>query len=208
MDKPLSKPEAEVSVRTFLAVELPRDQQEALGRIERHFEAQRSIVKLVAPQLLHLTLRFLGPVPHARLNEVEDAAAQAAGTVPSFSLELTELGAFPNERAPRVIWAGLASNAGLDTLRRLFVETETALESRGFGREERGFSPHITLARARDGISSSQRRSLGETLAGVKGSTSVSGCFPVRELVVMRSDLSPAGPRYTPLARAALAGGE
>jgi 2'-5' RNA ligase len=104
-----------------------------------------------------------------------------------------------------VLWVGLERDEGYRSLEALFGRLEDALDARGLGREERAFAPHITLARTRDEISSAQRRALGEAIAAVRQRNRVTGAFAVRELIVMRSDLSRTGPRYTPLATLPLA---
>jgi 2'-5' RNA ligase len=200
----LSKQSGSEKVRTFLAIPLPEAEKSKFGAVQRAFDAERNSLKWVAPELLHITVKFLGGVAATRLQLVEAAAAIAAGAVSPFALTIAGLGAFPNELSPRVLWAGLQDDAGLTALHRLFDQVEVALAAQGFGREERRFSPHITLARARDTATPMERRAVGDRLAVVRGRISVSGRFEVRELIVMRSDLSRNGPVYTPLAIAPL----
>jgi 2'-5' RNA ligase len=158
------------------------------------------MVKWVAPDLLHITVRFLGGVAEARLPQVEQAAEAAASQSQSFSVRLAGLGAFPHARAPRVIWAGLEAGPGLDALVTLAGRVEAELRARGFPPEERAFSPHITLARTRDNLPASEQRHLGEVFVEMQGRLSLGGDLPVRALTIMRSDLGRSGPTYTPLA--------
>lgn len=130
-----------------------------------------------------------------------DASNEAAEGSRPFDLTVTGLGAFPNPRQPRVIWVGLERDAGYEALTGLFEDLDAALTARGFPREERAFSPHITLARARDRISVGERRELGTALAAAAEKTHVDERFRVTGLTVMRSDLGSGGPRYTPMAR-------
>lgn len=176
-----------------------------MGTIRRSFPDEGSLLKWVAPHLLHITVRFLGSVPQARLSLVEESAAASTAGVRPFALRLSGLGAFPSSRAPRVVWVGLEPGPGLETLQQLARRLETELVSRGFPHEERALSAHVTLARARDGISTADRRKLGEALVLAQGKYRITGGFQVRELVVMRSDLGRNGPTYTPLASLPLA---
>src|SRR5947209_18711759 len=163
----LSKGSSVESVRTFLAVQLPDTERSKLGAVEHAFGPAGQGLKWVAEELLHITVRFLGGVSSSRLQLVEAAAALAAPAVSPFPLYITRLGAFPNERTPRVIWAGLRDDDGLASLHRLYEEVEDALTKQGFKRADRRFSPHITLARARDTVPSAERRTMGDRLSAI-----------------------------------------
>ncbi len=199
MNKSTSKPPSGTSIRTFVAVEIPPDQKRVLAQVIEGFAAERQVLKLVTPDLLHITIRFLGPVANARLPSVEEAARQAVSQTDAFQLALSGIGAFPNARAPRVLWAGIRPGVGLDHLGRLAVHLEESLRSRGFPPESRAFSPHITLARTRNDITHSDRRRIADTLNRAQTLDISTPLFDVRELVVMSSDPGPSGPRYTPL---------
>lgn len=196
-----SRTQAQSMIRTFLAIELPDALKERLFNLESEFARYASGLKWSAQDLIHITIRFIGGIPEARLPVVMGAAGEAAAASEPFTLSLSGLGAFPTTRKPRVIWVGLEPDAGLDALHRLFTDLEAALRVRGFSPEERPFSPHITLARTRDTLPEPDRRALGTRLAEVADRTAVEGSVPVRDLTVMRSDPGRTGPRYTPLAR-------
>ena len=200
MSAQLSKPGTSSTVRTFLAVELPDSLKVELSTLQTFFAGDASPLKWTAPRLLHITVRFLGNMRQTRLPDVEAAARAGAGQTTPFTLQLSGLGAFPNEHSPRVIWVGLEHDAGYAELQKLFSFTEDALSTRGFGREERAFAPHVTLARTRENASRAEMRAIGENLQKVKAHSNIQAHWRVQELVVMRSDLSVAGPKYTPLA--------
>lgn len=193
-------------VRTFLAVEIPEPVRAGLGEIGSRFEPQRRALKLVNPALMHITVRFLGNVPAPDLDQVFAAAGAGAKWSKPFTLHLTALGAFPNERSPRVLWVGLEKDAGYGRLEDLHGAVEDALVAEGFERETRAFAPHITLARVREDAGSEVRQEVGALLQRVRAETPMSVAFDVTDLRVMRSDLSPAGPKYTMLARYGLGG--
>lgn len=201
MSPDLSKVAPDAKIRTFLAIDLPPDVKRTLASAQPAFALEGSLVKWVAPDLLHITVRFLGGVPTSRLESVHAAAADAVSAVRPFSLAFSGIGAFPNERMPRVIWIGLSPTPALDLLRDLFREVQARLADAGFPREEQRFSPHITIGRARDRISNRDRRLLGEALQRARQAQRIEGSFLVEALLVMRSQLISSGPRYTALAR-------
>lgn len=196
----LSKTTSEGAVRTFLALDLPFPLKTELGHLRSRFVAHTPLLKWSAPDVLHITVKFLGGVAQSRLDGVAESARSAAASVTPFTLSLAGIGAFPAARNPRVIWVGLEEDAGYATMQRLFRAAEDALVARGFSPESRPFAPHITLARTRDDVSPGARRALGDTLQAVQDAAPIEGTWEVRELVVMRSDLGRSGPRYTPIA--------
>ena len=152
----------------------------------------------MAPENLHVTLKFLGGIDEARVPSVIDALRGAVGRHARFVIEIGELGAFPSATRARVLWAGVTGGDG--ALAALASTVDTALAGLGFPHEERAFSPHITLGRVRE-----PRRApaLGEALAA--GGARRFGRVAVNEITLMRSDLSPRGARYSPLAALQLA---
>jgi RNA 2',3'-cyclic 3'-phosphodiesterase len=203
----LSKKDRLPGMRVFVAIELPEALRLNLSRLQTLFGSPAEAAKWVALDLLHITLRFLGEISEEQLRSVEAAARAAAAATGQFELAAGLPGAFPNERNPRVLWVGLGGEPGLAALQRLHDALETHLVERGFGSEDKGFSPHITVARVRDRTGSEARRVLG--LALVNARSRPSGpphTFPVDRLTVMRSDLGLGGPRYTPLSRIPLSG--
>jgi 2'-5' RNA ligase len=155
----------------------------------------------VAPHQYHFTLKFLGETPGERLEAAREAAGRAALGVPPFDLSLEGLGAFPEAGPPRVVWAGCG--VGREALAALARAVEQAFGEAGFPPEPRIFAPHLTVGRVKD-PRSVPGRAFREALAR-EGAT-VLGSAPARELVLFRSDLSPAGPSYVPLAVLPLGG--
>ena len=151
----------------------------------------------VAPENFHVTVKFLGSVEDTRVQSVIDALHTAVQGHAPFDLEVGGLGAFPSATRARVLWAGITG--GIDPLAALAASVEDALAGLGFPREDRAFSPHITLARVRE---PGRAPALAEALRD--GSGHRFGRVAVAETALMRSDLSPRGARYTPLASIAL----
>ena len=156
----------------------------------------------MAPHQFHFTLKFLGETPEERLPAAREAAERAAAGAAPFDLALEGLGAFPDAGPPRVVWAGCGE--GREALAALARAVEEAFGEAGFPREPRPFSPHLTVGRVKD-PRKVPGRSFRDALARESGRGF--GIVPARELVLFRSDLSPAGPTYYPLVRVPLTPG-
>ena len=133
-------------MRTFVAVFPPQRVREALFRAARDLPASKAF-RLIGPQKLHLTLKFLGNVAEDDLGRVSQALEQLRGRHEPFEVSTSGFGAFPSERRARILWAGLGEGSG--TLRAVAQSVEDLLEPAGFEREQRPYVPHLTLGRAR-----------------------------------------------------------
>lgn len=158
-------------------------------------------IRWVPAHQLHFTLKFLGEVPDDRIAAARDAATRAAAGVPPFDLALEGLGAFPAAGPPRVVWAGCG--AGREELVAMAAAVEAAFGEAGFLKEPRPFSPHLTLGRVKD-PRAIPTRPFRDALS--RGAVARFGTIAAREIVLLRSDLLPAGPSYVPLVTAPLAG--
>ena len=201
------------TMRCFVAVETPQpvraalaDIQAAAGRelarVDPSNSAARSL-KWVDPSGIHLTLKFLGPVPSGQIPAIEAALREGCTALPALSLRLSGLGAFPSPQRARVLWVGLGGD--LQRLAGLQQCVEATMADLGYEPEARAFSPHLTLARVREEAMPEDRRRLGEAIARVPPPPPIS--FPVDALSLMRSELGRAGARYTRLALLPLASG-
>jgi 2'-5' RNA ligase len=128
-------------MRLFTAIDLPG---EILLRLERLISALRAEALINWSPLanLHVTTKFIGPWPEQRLEELHTALSSIPPRQP-FEIELKNLGWFPNARSPHTFWIGVHGEA----LNQLQRETEESLVPLGIARENREFSPHLTLAR-------------------------------------------------------------
>jgi 2'-5' RNA ligase len=190
--------------RLFVALEPPEAVRRRLAALtaELRRTAARAAdeIRWVAPENVHLTLQFLGAVPEERVAAVQAAIRGAAAEARTLGLELRGAGGFPNARRPRVVWVGVGGDVG--PLAELAAEVGRRLAPLGFPPEDRPFSPHLTIGRARD-----RRGAPG--LAGALARPVAADGAPWRasELVLFESHLSPRGPRYEAIARAPLGGG-
>ncbi|HYE91437.1 MAG TPA: RNA 2',3'-cyclic phosphodiesterase [Terriglobales bacterium] len=168
---------------------------EAAARLRAAAGAQT--VSWTAPDNYHVTVKFLGNVDGGRVDAIAAALHDAARGQAPFTLVVGGLGAFPSATRPRVLWAGIT--AGGDALTTLAGAVDARLTQLGLPREERDFSPHVTIGRVRE-----TRRFPG--LAAALDGHGELGRVAVDAVVLMRSELSPRGARYTPLASAPLGG--
>ncbi len=187
-------------MRLFIAVNLPPDERARLEREALALRAARLPVRWVAADALHLTLKFLGEVADARVGEVEKAMMEVAARSAPFRLELGGLGAFPNLRSPRVVWVGVQAPP---ELARLAAALEDAMAGLGFSRENRPFSPHLTLGRAERDARGGDFRALPALAAKFDFRAEVEA----RSADLMRSHLSPRGARYERVLAAPLGAG-
>jgi 2'-5' RNA ligase len=188
-------------IRSFVAIELTDEAKKALARLRRELERdEHRFIKWVDPGGIHLTLKFLGNIPSKRVTEITEAMKEAAQGISPFRLEIAGLGAFPSLKQARVLWVGVGGQ--LDKLSTLQQEIDSALAALGFGREERPFVPHLTLARVREATSPTDRRRFSDLV----GSTAFEGRYPIEVEAVrlMRSQLTPAGAIYTCLSTVGL----
>jgi 2'-5' RNA ligase len=186
-----------------VAIELPPEVLDALegvqSRLRRVDGGQAA--RWVARESIHLTLKFLGKVPQEGLDEIHEAVRRACAVHAPFTVATAAPGCFPNVRRPRVVWVGLHDDGRLAALQR---DVETGLARLGYAAEDRPFSPHLTLARARQHAVRSDVEALGQAVAHYGQVEPVS--FVAREVCVIRSDLRPQGAVYTILSRAPLIG--
>lgn len=180
--------------RTFIAVELPDDVRTYLAREITRLSRAVPGVRWVDPASLHLTLAFLGELDDEALAAAMTATEKAATASAPFTLRTGALGTFGPQRAPSVIWIGIEG----ETKRLLAVQDALAqyLEDTGFPREQRPFSPHLTLARLKISLQPEALTRL-QTLLREPPSTHTS--WRVGAISVMKSELGRSGARYTRL---------
>jgi len=192
-------------IRTFVAIELDDKIVEALGMIQaglQQGEAGRA-GRWVRAESMHLTLKFLGDVPADRLEHIYQAVRLACAPFAPFSLALGGLGCFPNLRRPRVVWVGLREEG--NQLAALQQAIERELGRLGYRPEERGFTPHLTLARVREEAKREELEALVKAVAEAQARATTepvhTPLMRVCGVSVMKSELRPSGAVYTELYR-------
>jgi 2'-5' RNA ligase len=140
----IDAPRGSKAIRLFVAVDLPPDVRDALAEAVAPLREDFPKARWVPPQNWHVTLKFLGSAPPELVDRVSAAVGSVAADAAPFEAHLRDLGAFPNERRGRVLWAGLVDPE--DRLAALASELDHALEPE-FEVDERGFTAHLTIAR-------------------------------------------------------------
>jgi 2'-5' RNA ligase len=175
-------------IRSFVAVDLPAGMREGISAIQKDIAVEG--LRLVRPELVHITLKFLGDVPENRIDKVAEALRDVKAA--PFTARVGGMGAFPG-KSIRVVWLGLEGN-----FQELYSKVEDALKPLGFPREERGFSPHVTLGRV-----GRPSREIAHKLSPKIASLAATdlGSFTVDNFVLKKSTLTRGGPIYEDLAK-------
>lgn len=174
-------------VRSFLAIPLPEEvRRQALALGDRLAETLPR-VRWTSPETLHLTLKFFGDVPEESLETIGEVVLSVARLQPPFQVEIAGLGAFPSPARPRVFWLGVKG----DVLAAFHAALEEALAGVGIPRDDRPFSPHLTLGRSRDRVAAPRTllESFRETSCGT---------LLVDKVILFESRLHPAGAVHLP----------
>lgn len=186
-------------MRLFIALDIP---ESIRIQIARYVDEMRRIApdaKWVRTDSYHVTLKFIGEWK-ADVREVIDSLRRVEGV--QFDLAFRGCGFFPNVRAPRVFWAGIEADSSLPSLAE---SIDQACSKLGIEKEDRAFSPHLTLARSgsgsprpkKDEFSVPAMKRLAERIAGIPAPDF--GTMHATEFFLYESKLSPQGAQYTKL---------
>lgn len=182
------------AVRSFIAIPLSSEIHKKLGQVSHTLRQNLPAVPVrwVNPDNIHLTLKFLGDVSLSNLEILQNILASEINTYPQFEISVGELGAFPNQRRPRILWIGVKSPPELKEMQ---FNIETNLERLGYPREDRPFSPHLTLGRLNRNVSDQDFEKITKVLTTLN--VGFLGADRVKEVNLYRSDLKPGGAVYT-----------
>ena len=184
-------------IRTFIAVDLTKPIRDRAVALQRLLARSGAEVNWVEPENLHVTLLFLGEVEDREAGRICRIASESTKQLPAFTMTIEGIGCFPNSRRPRIIWLGVGEGAA--ALINLHDELELPLAELGYRREERRYTPHVTLGRVKSEHSTQKLTDELGTQGGWQG-----GATTVREISVMASELTSRGPVYTVLGHVAL----
>ncbi len=181
-------------IRAFIAIELTDEIHQQLDEIIARFKKQlpQAPVRWVPAKNIHLTLKFLGEVSVAGLEMLTSQLQKEVAAHHPFEISVGGSGAFPNPRRARVLWVGVEAPAELAAVQ---SSIESAMERLGYPREDRLFSPHLTLGRVSRNASAQDLRSINQAVETTK--VSFLGAVRVRQVHLFRSDLQPTGAVYT-----------
>lgn len=185
--------------RTFIAVEIDAGIRHNAQMLQQKLEQVSSGIRWASAETLHVTLLFLGDVEDRHLSRLCREVETAVHTIPSFVVHIAGLGAFPDLRRPKVIWAGVRQ--GHQQLQTVHQAIATRLIPAGlYQAENRPYTPHLTLGRVPPHVPTPElSRELLKRAHWEGGSTLI------HQVVVFASQLHRHGPVHTPLCRAPLA---
>jgi len=175
-------------MRSFIAVEMV---PEGIEELYVELRGTGADVKFVAPESLHLTLKFLGEVDEGRIGEIHSAMQEGLEGIAPFRVALQGMGAFPSFSYVRVVWIGVEE--GKEPLMEMQRRLDDELAPLGFKREKR-FEPHLTIGRLK---SAKNKEKLVEVLK--RKADQPFGEFQTESVTLKKSTLTPKGPIYEKL---------
>jgi 2'-5' RNA ligase len=182
-------------MRLFIAIDINEEIRKALGELQRQLQRKADFrqgdVKWVRPELIHLTLKFLGEVEDEKITSVCETVKDVAGKHESFELNIESVGCFGG-RSAKVLWVGTGD--GKDKLFDLQKDLEEKLALAGFAPEDREFSGHLTLCRIKSSAAGFKLAAMSKDFEDLR-----LGVISVDSVSVYQSQLTPAGPVYTVL---------
>ena len=182
-------------LRVFIAVEIPLDIRQNIEHATSNLRrGTGSLIRWVAVENMHLTLKFLGDIPTANMEVLTQMIRAEADSFNCFDIHLTGIGSFPNPKRPRVIYIGIQAPAELEAFQR---QLESATRRLGYNSEERAFAPHLTIGRVRQNIPQDDQQKIRRALEASKIDSP--GTAKVNSVHLYKSDLKPTGPVYTKL---------
>lgn len=183
-------------MRTFIAVELTEEFKKKIEEVQIPLKRLGADVSWVKPGNVHAILKFLGEVTGDKIERVYEGTKKALEGIKGFKLSLKDLGCFPSIKRPRVVWIGVEK--GKEELALMAKKIEQEMENIGYPKENREFSPHLTIGRVKS------PKNIERLAEQIKTTNFQTEEIEIKEVMVMRSQLNPAGAIYTPLKKIAL----
>jgi 2'-5' RNA ligase len=175
--------------RGFIAVDIATTAE--IVTFEKDIAKTNADIKLVEPENIHITLKFLGDTDEQKREAIEQAMKESIVGLQPFSITLKGTGVFPNQHYMKVLWIGIINAGSLETIARTLEEK---LGNLGFKKESRGFSPHLTIGRIRTARNKDKLIKVINQYASNEFTTQ-----RIETITLKKSDLNPKGPIYTTL---------
>ncbi len=188
-------------IRTFIAIELPPEVKELLTGLQAKLRpCATGPVRWTRPELMHLTLRFIGNIEEQQIRPLTDTIEQAIKGFKGFRVSTDKIGGFPELKTPKLIYLGLGDSCQLNALSdRINAVIDTKSDDTKRPEQIRKYHPHLTLCRV-------GRHGRVKGLTALVGSLPATNdiAFKVDEITLFKSELSGKSPVYTALRRFAL----
>ncbi len=178
---------SETKIRCFIAVSLPVQTKKWLSSCQRQLQETKMKASWPKPGTMHLTLKFLGPIPTDRIQEIESCMTRIASQTLPFFLYGSGLGVFPSVKRARTLWAGIRGQT--DLLEKLVKDLDLGLyEAIGIKKKKKRFSPHLTLARVKNSLPPKKIISLMQAFDELRSDE-----FHVKKINLIKSTLTQHG---------------
>lgn len=176
-------------IRSFIAVDLEDAAiKDRIVKVQNDLQQTRADLKLVEPEIMHLTLRFLGEIPEQMVVKVKEILDSTR--FHTFEASFSGVGTFPSLSRINVVWIGITQ--GQEELNEIFHQIEPKLRQIGMAPDNKGFNPHMTIARVKSGAN---RAALADAVSKMRDLEF--GKMPVKAVRLKKSTLTPKGPVYT-----------
>ncbi len=179
-------------LRCFIAIEIPETIKKSVADIIGSLKKSGSDVKWVPDENIHITLQFLGETEESIIPDIKEALYKILAPYSPFYIKIADVGCFPSGRRPRIIWVGMEESQPLINI---YKDISGEMVKFGYQKEERGFTPHLTIGRVKS------NRNMGELLSKLEEFKITDfPDFEVRNITLMKSELKPSGAKYYSLA--------
>ncbi len=182
-------------MRCFIAAELDKHIKQKLTDAQNLFRNLDGKFSWTKREQMHLTIKFLGSVPDSKIDELKRTISIALdnASIKPFEFSVNGLGSFPPARSPKILWVGVEQKS---ELLRLYDAIENELNSIGFPREQRKFTPHLTIARIKSKINTNACLKIIENNANFSA-----GNQRIEHITLFSSELKPSGAIYNIIER-------
>jgi len=177
------------SFRGFIAADI--EVTENIIKFLNEMKNSKFDIKVVEPQNIHITLKFLGDVQQGKINQIEQVIKESVEGIESFKINLKNTGVFPNKNYIKVVWIGIEDAENLAIIAN---NIDDKLSQMGFKKEKREFSAHLTIARVKTA------RNKDILLERINEYDNFNfGIQEIKSIKLKMSELTPKGPIYTTL---------
>lgn len=180
--------------RGFIAVDIEPTTE--IIDLENKLKKTGANIKLVSPENIHITLKFLGDTKEKMVDEIEQIIQKSVDDIKPFDIKLKGLGVFPKPTYIKVIWIGIKQ---AELLSKIAEKINQGTSQLGFKKDKRGFSPHLTIARMRSAKNKQQLLELIQKYNDLLFSKQ-----RVDTVILKKSELTSKGPIYSDLKKVKL----
>lgn len=176
-------------MRCFIAIDMPEDIKRSISDFISKIDHKIKGIRWVLPENIHLTLKFLGELEDNQIKEVKKKISDISSNHSNFDINISKIGGFPTLKKPNILWIGIEES---ENLKALYDDIENSLLEIGFEKEDRKFSPHLTIGRVKD------KRDIDSVIKAIASFQNFYfGTAKVNEILLMRSILKPSGAEYS-----------